>query len=74
MRCEHRDIVIIEYGTLNTAHARNVDGTWEHESKPGGYTGKVWVKCRVCGLDREYKRKKPKWLLEMLEEIGIPFL
>ena len=66
MKCRHDNLEIVEYGTATTVHHR-IKGEWHHWSDTGDYAGKVWVKCRDCGLNREYTKNKPKWLVNIIK-------
>ena len=65
-RCKHELIGITEYGTSTTSHIREFDGEWPHYSDYGDYTGKIFVQCKQCGLEKEFNRfskSLPKWLI-----------
>lgn len=74
MKCKHENIEIIEYGSMNTAHARSDDGTWDSWSDVGSYSGKLRVFCPDCNYNREfnkYSKDLPSWIKKHLSDLGI---
>ncbi len=66
--CKHEFVRIIEVGSAQTTHDRERDGEWSHSSDFGYYTGIVLVDCWDCGLKGKYGKRRPKWLVERLQE------
>jgi len=68
-KCKHERIQIIETGTVLTTHRRNADCSWHHDTEPGDYHVMIEVYCPDCYLNRSYGTKKPKWLIQLLDEM-----
>jgi len=67
-RCKHELVSIQEVGRAFTAHEREADGTWSHDSYLGEYTGEIIVKCHACNMLASFYRARPKWLTERMAE------
>lgn len=70
-QCQHPRIEIVERGTASTWHRRRPDGTWDHDSEFGDYTGALHVHCADCGYDRWFSpnEQRPKWLQAAILEM-----
>lgn len=71
-RCTHPRVMIIEFGTSTTSHVRHHDGSYNHESDFGDYSGVIKVDCLDCKLLKVYRSEKqyPQWLRAYLKEIN----
>jgi len=73
MKCEHKNIIVTEYGNCIRVHNRS-SGSWERENYPGEYKKMIHIECHDCGLKDIFSKRSninPAWVKQAIQEIGI---
>lgn len=70
-KCKHnQQYVLVEDGKAFTAHYRDKNGSIEHDTSFGDYTGAIIFACSICKFKKRFTSKnRPKWLEARLDEV-----
>ena len=68
-RCTHDNVEITELGASITTHLRNDDGSWDHDSDFGDYTGVIEVYCPDCEHKYRFGQRRPRWVEKFMAEL-----